>query len=175
VLIHDFHYGVTRVWQLPVEAVLTGGLGALPLAPVSDVERSALPDVIRRMKARLRRAEHARELWAATYVLLGLRYTADVADTLLRGIVTMEESTTYQAILARGRDEGEHEGVLKEARRMLLLLGEDHLGRADAATTAAVQAINDVPQLEQLAKRVYAVTSWQELLGTSDRRRKTKP
>jgi hypothetical protein len=42
-LIHDFRYGITRVWQLPVEAVLNGGLGPLPLAPVSNVKQSALP------------------------------------------------------------------------------------------------------------------------------------
>src|SRR5689334_8621200 len=59
VLVHEFRYGVVRVWQLPPEALLTGGLGVLPLAPVSDVEQSALPGVIRRMKARLRRAERA--------------------------------------------------------------------------------------------------------------------
>jgi predicted transposase YdaD len=173
-LTHDFRYVITRVWRLPVEALLTGGLGTLPLAPVSDVEQSALPVVIRRMKARLRRAESARELWAATYVLLGLRYAPGVAETLLRGIVTMEESTTYQAILARGRDEGEHEGALKAARKILLRLGAKHLGPADATTTAAVQAIADVQLLEQLAERTDEAKSWQELLGAHGPRRKRK-
>src|SRR5439155_14651641 len=118
----------------------------------------------RRMRERLRRAERARELWAATYVLLGLRYAPDVAEALLRGIVTMEESTTYQAILARGRDEGRLEGRLEgaveEAQNFLLHLGQKHLGPADAATTTAVRAIADVQRLEQLGERLDQVQSW---------------
>src|SRR5687767_11050528 len=31
-----FRYQVVRVWQLPVETLLTGGLGTVPLAPLSD-------------------------------------------------------------------------------------------------------------------------------------------
>lgn len=71
--IHRFRYGVVRIWQLPAEALLTGGVGLLPLAPVSDANLSTLSAIVRRMKARLRRDARARELWAAAYVLLGLR------------------------------------------------------------------------------------------------------
>src|SRR5205807_1262841 len=96
--IHAFRYGVIRVWQVPVARLLGGGLGALPLAPVSDVSTASLPGVVRRMKGRLRGTDKARELWAATYILLGLRYSPEMADALLQGVISMEESTTYQAI-----------------------------------------------------------------------------
>src|SRR4051812_40564147 len=33
----DFHYQVLRLWQQPVEVVLEGGVGTLPLAPLSRV------------------------------------------------------------------------------------------------------------------------------------------
>src|SRR5262245_51943748 len=42
-------YQVVRVWQLPVEALLTGGAGTLPLAPISDVREADVPRVIERM------------------------------------------------------------------------------------------------------------------------------
>ena len=36
-LYHEFRYNVVRVWELPVEDVLAGGLATLPLAPIADV------------------------------------------------------------------------------------------------------------------------------------------
>ncbi|HZT80116.1 MAG TPA: hypothetical protein VFA26_07840 [Gemmataceae bacterium] len=35
-----FRYGVVRVWQLPPEQLLTGGLGTLPLAPIGAVREA---------------------------------------------------------------------------------------------------------------------------------------
>ena len=51
----DFRYRLVRVWECPVEAVLAGGLGTLPLAPISAVEPARLPEVVRQMKDRLDR------------------------------------------------------------------------------------------------------------------------
>ena len=39
-----FRYRVIRVWEKPVEDVLAGGLGVLPLAPISDVAESELAE-----------------------------------------------------------------------------------------------------------------------------------
>ena len=80
----------------------------------------------------------------------------------------MKESTTYQAIRAEGRTEGRAE----EARRVLLLLGEQ-LFRvpADATARATVEAIGEVERLEELIKRVSRVGSWQELLAAAARPR----
>src|SRR5262245_21174726 len=71
-----FRYDVVRVWQTPVETFLGGSLGLLPLAPVSAVSQAELPGVIEQMKQRLsgRKARAlAGELWASTFVLLGLK------------------------------------------------------------------------------------------------------
>jgi hypothetical protein len=76
----------------------------------------------------------------------------------------MEESTTYQAIVRKGR--------LAEARHMLLRLGGKRFGPADEATTAALNAIEDVQRLEELCERILEVSSWQELLSPSRRRRR---
>lgn len=160
-------YRVIRVWQLPVESLLTGGLGTLPLAPVSDVSEARVPEVIRRMKERLsqeRRGRLAKDLWAVTYVLLGLRYSDAFANLLIQEVLGMEESTTYQAIIKKGR--------LSEARQMLLRQGRKLFGPADDATEAALNAIEDVEVLEQLGERVLEVGSWQELLQPAKRRRR---
>lgn len=159
-------YRVLRVWQLPVESLLTGGVGTLPLAPVSDVPQSRAPDVIRRMKERLsqERPRRAGDLWAATFVLLGLRYSKAFARLLFQEVIGMKESVTYQAIV--------HEGRLSEARQVLFRLGKRRFGDADEATTTALNAIDDVRKLDKLIDRILDVNSWRELLGPTRRRRR---
>jgi hypothetical protein len=76
----------------------------------------------------------------------------------------MEESTTYQAIIRKGR--------LAEARRFLLLVGEAQLGPPSEAARAALNALEDVDRLEQLGKRLPQVASWEELLASPSRRRR---
>ena len=88
-----FEYGVVRAWQIPVAAVLAGGLGTLPLAPLADVPQAELPGVIRQMEARIRAEappETAGVLWTATYVLMGLRYSDALAERLLEGVRDMK-------------------------------------------------------------------------------------
>lgn len=160
-------YRVVRVWQLPVEQLLAGGIGTLPLAPISDVNQSRVPDVIRRMKERLsgeRRRWRAEDLWAATFVLLGLRYSDTFGNLLFQEVLGMEESTTYQAIIRKGR--------LSGVRQMLLRQGRKRFGPADEATEAALNAIEEVEKLEELGVRIFDVDTWEELLQPTSRRRR---
>ncbi len=161
----EFRYQVLRVWKRPAETFLAGGLGTIPLAPLSDVPTATLPGVIHRMDERLMREAapaDAAKLWAATYILMGLRYPDDFAAELLKGVRTMKESTTYQAILAEGRAEGQ----AVEARKILLHLGGKRFGPPDVRTRTAIEAIADVERLEQLTERLLDVSSWEELLAT---------
>jgi hypothetical protein len=41
-----------RVWRLPPEPLLTGGLPLLALAPISAVTEAELPGIIQRMERR---------------------------------------------------------------------------------------------------------------------------
>jgi hypothetical protein len=52
-----FRYDVIRVWQLPPQRLLAGGLGTLPLAPISAVTESELPDIIKKMAQRLQKGD----------------------------------------------------------------------------------------------------------------------
>jgi predicted transposase YdaD len=157
---HRFPYRVIRLWRQPVEAVLAGGVATLPLAPLARTRQRDLPGVVQRMQDRLASEAPrplAAKLWAATYVLLGLRYPRALADRLLRGVLAMEESVTYQAILERGG--------IAEARRLLLLNGSKKLGAPDAATREAIAALADLGRLEELHQRLFDVSSWRELLA----------
>jgi predicted transposase YdaD len=163
-----FRYKVIRVWQASAEQFLTGGLCTLPLAPISSVSGADLPRVIRRMQERLRQEGRANDLWAATKILLGLRHPPDLVNTLLRGVIGMKESSTYQEILAEGRAERQ----VEEARRILLKLGKKHLGPPDPATRTVLDTITDVEQFERLVEGVFTAGNWQELLGPRRRERR---
>jgi predicted transposase YdaD len=173
-----FHYQVIRVWELPVQSLLQGGLGRLALAPVSAVNEADLPGVLREMKQRVARVRDRGRLgrwWTAVYVLMGMRYQDDVVEQLLQGVLGMEESTTYQAIVRKGLAQGRAEGALQEARKMLLRLGQTHFQTPPSTEIQArVTAMQDLEPLEQLLLQVTQVQSWDELLPTAAKPQRRK-
>jgi hypothetical protein len=76
----------------------------------------------------------------------------------------LEDSTTFQAI--------KHEGRLVEARRILVLIGQEKLGKLSEPAMAAVYAEDDLDRLEQLCKRLLVEDSWEALLGLPPRSRR---
>lgn len=171
----DFAYTLLPVWEQPVGPVLAGGLGTLPLAPICAVGPADLPGVLRRVEERFAAEAappEARELRAATYLLMGLRYPREVVDQLLTGVRDMEESSTYQAILEKGIAKGIVTGIdrgkAEGERTVLVRLGTKKFGAPDAETRTALQAITDPRRLEELAERILVASSWEELLRTGD-------
>jgi predicted transposase YdaD len=156
-------YEVLRVWTLSVEMLLAGGLGTLPLAPISNVTQAELPGVVGRMQEQLTGQPRGADILAISYVLVGMRYSPEFAEILFREVRGMKESSTYQAIVAEGRVEGRVEG----ARAVLLVQGTDRFGPPDAATRKAINAIGDLQQLQQLARKLLTAETWGELLGTA--------
>jgi predicted transposase YdaD len=165
-----FRYGVLRVWEIPVEAILNGPVATLPLAPVAKVTRKRLPQVIRQMETRLQQEprELANRVLAASYILSGLRYSEEFATLLFAGVKQMKESTTYQAILREGREEGREEGKeqgqRENAREVLLRLGTLACG---APTEAQRKQVNTASfeQLDNWTNRVLQAKSWDEILA----------
>ncbi len=155
----EFRYRVIQLWKQPVESVLAGGLGTLPLAPISAVASDVVPNVIETMKTRLEAEASARELndaWAATFILMGLRFPGQIGLALLKGVRDMKESTTYQLII--------EEGEIKEARSLVLRIGRRRFGPPPQPVIAALEAIADLPRLEQIAERLVEVSSWEQLV-----------
>ena len=66
-----------KVWERPVEEILAGDLATLPLAPIARVSVGELPRIIQLMDERIEREASPAErpdLWAATFLLMGLIY-----------------------------------------------------------------------------------------------------
>jgi hypothetical protein len=106
-------------------------------------------------------------LWTASYLLMGLRYPPQLITRLLQGVRGMNESTTYQAILAEGEARGGAEGLLRDARKIPLRTGTKRFGAPHAASKAKVESMSDMDRLEDLIDRVGSAGTWHELLSGS--------
>jgi predicted transposase YdaD len=181
---------IVRIWLQPVEEMLAAGLSVLPLAPVADVEPERVPGVLATISERLIRetsTEQAATLWAATKVLMGLRFSEERVDQMIEGVSAMilgirgiEESSVYQGIFAKGEAKGEAEGeakgeakgriegqtlgAIEEARKTLLRQGRKKFGPVGDAIETRIIELRDLNQLEALLDRVLDVSTWDELL-----------
>jgi hypothetical protein len=90
---------------------------------------------------------------------MGLRYSDEVISHLLEGVLDMQESTTYQAILKQGQVAGE--------QKVLIRLGTKKFGKPDAGSLAAIEGIRELERLEALGERMLdaEVRDWKSLLG----------
>jgi hypothetical protein len=156
-------YHMVRVWQVPPERWLAGWLSSLPLAPLGAVQEADLPVVVAGMKQRLERdaTPGQADLWSAANILMGACYPDALIDSLLPGVIAMEESVTYQKIIRKGEAKGE----INEARKIVLLGGRTRFGEPPPDAVAALEAVTDVARLEGLVPRLFQATSWQDLLG----------
>lgn len=174
----EFNFHVVRIWEKSVEELLHGGIWALPLAPISCVIKEDLPSIIEQMKSRASSelsSEQEGIFWTATYIMLGLKYPNNFSDKLLEGIRAMEDSVTYQSILAKGEARGELRGELRgeirgekkgeliAAREILLELGNLRFGAPDIKTKRAVEHIQSMERLKQMAKQILNAGSWEDL------------
>lgn len=168
-----FTYRVARVWEQPAEDLLNAGLGVLPLAPLGAHEPGQLPEILDRLDERFA-AEGASpsavgDLWAATSLLMGVRYDRDVITALIQKVRRMRESVTYQLILEEGREEGREEGEaqgrLEQAREMVLDLGAAQLGAPPPAVVVAIRGTTDLPALQRMARAVLRADNWDDILA----------
>jgi predicted transposase YdaD len=170
-----FRYDVLRIWERPVEDILDAGLPVLPLAPVANVEPGKVPEVLMAISERFvheTSPEQAVTLWAATKVLMGLRYPKEQVEVFTRGVSAMilgirgiEESSVYQDIFATGEAKGRVEGAAEEAKSALLRLGRKKLGPPSETIEARITALGELDRLNDLLDRVLDVATWDQLLA----------
>jgi predicted transposase YdaD len=170
-LVVDFRYEVVRLWERPVGPLLAGDLGLLPLAPLVDVPREQVPEVIRQIDQRLAQEAplaRAGKIMNTTLMLAGLRLPRDEVEELrgrLQTVSILKESSYYQLLVEEGMKEGVKKGRIEEAQSLILRQGQIRFGSPDAEVRAAIEAIQDVERLEQLSERLLIVSSWAELLS----------
>jgi len=166
-----FEYDVIRIWELPCEPLMAGSSGTLPLALLTDEANGRLPELVARLDNRLR-AEKATEkerklLLTSSYILLGLRYNNDVIRNAFLGVQGMKESTTYQAILKEGREEGRklalNESLIIARRDTLLAVLRDKFPEVPAALKARIESFDDADSLLKAVLRAMHIERIEDL------------
>lgn len=167
-LTHFFDFDVVRLWELPVEVLLQGGLATLPLAPLAKFEPSRLPEVMQRIESRLEEAtvDQEKDLRAGIYVLMGMKYQEAFITQIMKGVEKMKESVTYQKIWNDGCLVGEHKGIIEGELKLLIRVGSGRLGTPSEAILSKLDKIDSDRRIEAMADNVLQVETWDELLAT---------
>jgi hypothetical protein len=162
----DFSYEVVRLWERPAEELLRADLGVAPLAVLGRLpDNLSLEDgltvIVQRLAERLTKEappDRVPKLLIDAYLLAGLRLRRDAAVRIFRGVLAMQESDTYLAILDEGQE--------KATREDIVAVGEERLGTPDESIRAQLSNITDLARLKRMVRRAVKAASWQEILET---------
>ncbi|MBC8141125.1 MAG: hypothetical protein H7Y38_06760 [Armatimonadetes bacterium] len=174
-LVDTFHYDVVRVYNIPTEELLSAGLSVVPLAPLGAFKvkpEAELPYIIERMAARFKSEatdeDELRKLWGASWLLVSTRHSPELAERLVRGamksMLTMEDLPLYSYLTKKGQAKGLAEGQAKGVRQTVLTLGATRYGEPSGEVRATLES-SDYDRLQQIAARLFAAQSWDELLA----------
>jgi predicted transposase YdaD len=165
----SFNYRVVRLWERPVDELLAGSLGVLPLAPLADVQSEQLPAILDRLDERFEReaasSSAVDDLWAATLLLMGMRYDKSLILGLGERLQRMRESVTYQMIVEEGIEQGLIQGELAATRRLILHLGAQRFGAPDEDVQRRLAAVADLAALERAGDNILTAGSWSDVLA----------
>lgn len=158
-----FEYAVVRVWELPADQLLSGSLGASPLALITDDAAPRIAEVVNRFAERAANesptTDDASLLLSCGYLLMGLRYDKAVAKSLFMGVQQMRESSTYQAIL----EEGEQRAAVRIRQQVLLELLQKRFGAVPPDVELKVRSVTDAARLNAALLQVLDVATPGEL------------
>jgi predicted transposase YdaD len=156
---HRFRYSVVRVWQLELASLLEAGPGLYPLALLTDEAEPQLGELVNQLDVQMRAdklTEQTRLLvHTSGFLLMGMRYTVDVIQGAFLGVRTMTESTSYQFILAQGRDEGiklgrqegRQEGQVEASQVSLIQVLEERFGNLPNDLIQTIRGLTDLETL----------------------------
>jgi len=158
-----FEYTVIKVWELHIEPLMASGIGALPLVLLTDEAAGQLGTMVDRIDARLRAEQvpNADRVFLMTcgYILLGLRYTGTEIQNAYTRVRGMKESSTYQAILEEGREEGE----IKGEQNSLLMILRDRFGEVPAEIESRIRAVTEAARLQHAILRAIRISTIDDL------------
>jgi len=152
----DFTYRVVRLWELPASTFLNGGVGTLPLALLTDDAATQIPVVMREIDQRLKEPgishSSADLIWQMSYWLMGLRFDNIQINDWFKGVPGMEESSTYQFVLAKGESKGEAKGIVIGAVRTshnhILSLLRKRFGTVPANLEQQIRQVTEADRLD---------------------------
>ena len=157
-----FRYTVLRLWEEPMNPLLEGGLGTLPLALLTNEAAADMGVAFQRFTTRLasESGERTKETLArAALGLMHLRMTADEIQRLYEGVTMKVEDTLFYQLLAAdaekiGMAKGRVEGRVEAEAETILRLGTKRFGAPPADIETAIQEIRDSERLDRIIDRI---------------------
>jgi hypothetical protein len=166
-----FHYHLTRLWEKDVDEMFEG-LGTISLTPLAKFAPERLPEVVRRMEEVIEtkaKGDTKDKLWFLAYSSMGLRYPPEQVNQMLaHKMAYFYEIKEFRRVLSdgyyQGQSEGQPQGQIEGTKHWVITLGKRRLGEPSAEVRQALDAVQSLDRLEQLAARVLKGASWQEVL-----------
>jgi hypothetical protein len=156
----EFVYRVIRLWEWPVEELLTANTLGASLALLGNLTRDQLPLVIRRMREHLETtiADHGERqiLWKSAQLLGGLRWDKTQLEKLMIQPDFLKASSVYR------------EEMRREANVMRVMLRRWAISRFGAATPEQLKRLRDITDmdaLEHMSDQLLRADSWEDWLG----------
>ena len=162
-----FRYTTIRLWELSSKQLSQSGLGALPLALLTDDAEPKLSELVSQFAERVEREAPDRDtsnlLLTCGFILMGLRYDRETIRKLFSGVQHMTESSTYQAILEEGHEKGRGAGIVQGEQLALLTFLQERFGTVPPEVEARVRASTDPNRLQAAIRQVLRITVPSEL------------
>jgi len=156
--ISTFRYRVERVWERSISYWLDCGPGLAALSVLTDEAsrdlKSTVGEIADFLRNRVADEGVVRTILNSSYVLCGLRHDVSLFNDIFFGGLNMlmEESTSYQYILSRGRKE------------LLLQMANQRFGVASPEQSRQFYSIDDASKQTILAARIFDAANWDEFL-----------
>ena len=171
-----FTYAVIRFWRVPLAVLLIPGSSVAAAGVLADFGDLSYRDVgmaITQCITVIPDEQTRLEILGHAYTLAGMRFNPKKADTIFERQLTMlEQSSTVQHLLRRGRNEGREEGreeglalgILAGARKTFIETATLFFGPVPEDCAMRVNTAQEA-DISRWTSRLRNASSWEQLLG----------
>jgi len=126
---NKFEFDVIKLWEIPYQELLNGGIAIAPLAVLGKIQDVEIPSLMRKLEEKFagESVERKDKLWGSTSLLMGLKYDADLVALLMEEVRNVENSSVWQKAVKQGLDRGEEIGIEKGIEQGAIASGQKHL------------------------------------------------
>jgi hypothetical protein len=163
-----FTYAVIRFWCVPLALLLVPGSSVAAAGVLADFGDLSYRDVgmaITQCITVIPDEQTRLEILGHAYTLAGMRFNPKKADTIFERQLTMlEQSSTVQHLLRRGRNEGLALGILAGARKHFIETATLFFGPVPEDCAMRVNTAQEA-DISRWTSRLRNASSWEQLLG----------
>ena len=171
----SYSYAVIRLWKVPLDELLIPGSSMAAVGVLADFGERSLQDfgiAITQCILTIQNESTQLENFGLAYKLAGMRFNPETAEAIFERQMTMlEQSSTAQHLLRRGRIEGREEGreeglalwLLVGARKHFIETATLFFGPIPEISSLRINTAQEADR-SQWTSQLRTAKSWDELL-----------